>query len=328
MHVPLVIVAVLLASAGVAVALIFRREFVRPRVLCLMYHRFASRDVHQGLHGTERIFTLPIEEFEQQVACLKNAGFTFVGPDELRRHAAGEITLPDPSVLLTFDDGCISVAQLARPVLERHNACGVMFVTTDPSSYVFSLGTGRDRRMTDEELQAADGAVLRFESHAVTHRPLRAMADGEIRRELLDSKNELQRVLGRTVEYLAIPGNWFDRRVMRIAREVGYKAVWCSFPSTMRRGDDLFRLPRINVEGHLGIEKFRAAVSPTGIAQRRLVSLLKRIPGRLLGPRLWLPLRKVVMGCIPGGYISTRRILGAAAVACLVLGVVAVVFLW
>lgn len=300
------------------------RERRRPRVICLMYHRLASVEDYRGSEGTERVFTLPSDVFEAQIAYLKNGGYSFVTPDQVCRFVRGEEQLPDRSVLLTFDDGCASIDRIARPILERYEVCGTTFVTVDPDSYVFSLAGPEHRRMTDDEIRGADGDTMTFESHGVSHRPLSGMCDEDIRCELADSKAELERILGREVKYLAIPGNWFDRRVMRIACEVGYKAVWCSNPATTRVGDNPYRLPRINVEGQLSVEQFAAAISPVGIATRRLVSLIKRTPGRVLGPTRWERMRRVVFRCIPGGYVSTRRVLMGTLVAlCAALGLVA-----
>lgn len=287
----------------------------RPRVFCLMYHRLAPREDCASATGTERIFTLPTEEFERQIAWLSESGYAFLTPDEIAAHAAGRSAVADPSVLITFDDGCLSVGEQAVPILRKYNARATLFVTTDPSSYVFGLGVGDDRRMTDEELRRADGDILTCAAHGVTHRPLSGLSDVEIRDELRGSKAELERLLGREVPYLAIPGNWFDKRVMAIAREVGYRAVWCSNPGMTRAGARLFGLPRVNIEGNLTLGQFQSAVSPSGVALRGLMSIIKRTPGRLLGPRFWLPLRRLVMRCIPGGYISTRRLLISGAIA-------------
>jgi peptidoglycan/xylan/chitin deacetylase (PgdA/CDA1 family) len=304
------------ALAGSMAALLAgrRRDSRSPRVVCLMYHRIQPREVYERQKGTERIFTLPMDQFEEQVLYLKESGHRFLMPDEVRRFAEGKLELDRPGVMLTFDDGCVSVNEVARPVLERHGACGVSFVTTDPQSYVFGLGEGGDRRMTDDELRAIDGPVIRVESHAVTHRPLRGMSEDEIRQELLGSRSELERLVGRPVEYFSVPGNWHDRQVMTLAREVGYRAVWYSHPGTVRVGSGLFGLPRVNVEGQATLPQFIALLQPWGITRRRLLSSIKWVPSRLLGPRYWLPVRKVLMRCIPGHYLSPRRLLAAMIV--------------
>ena len=91
-------------------------------------------------------------------------------------------------------------------------------------------------------------------------------------------------------------------------------------------GAGLFGLPRVNVEGELSLEQFIRALHPVGIAKRRLLAGIKRIPARLLGLRYWLPLRKVIMGCIPGHHLSMRRMLTIAKIVA-VAGTIAVIWL-
>ena len=221
----------------------------------------------------------------------------------------GQLNLTSPSVLVSFDDGCVSVHRLGLPILRQYGARAILFVTIDPDSYVFKLGDGSDRRMTDDELREADRDVLEIGAHGVTHQPLMGLDADTVRHELAESRRILGEMLGHSVEFLAIPGNWHDRQVVRLAREVGYRAAWCSNPGAMRPGSAAYRLPRINVEGQLTLAQFQSAIAPWGIAQRRLLAGVKRLPGRLLGPRVWLPIRRVLLLCIPGRHLSMRRMI-------------------
>jgi peptidoglycan/xylan/chitin deacetylase (PgdA/CDA1 family) len=142
---------------------------------------------------------MPVEEFELQISYLKNAGFIFVTADQVRQFVNRNLVIEEPSVLVTFDDGCLSVKQQAVPILEKYEACATVFVTTDPNSYVFNLENGSQRRLTDEELRMIDGDVIRVESHSVTHRPLTGLSAGEIHFELSQSKKHLEAVLSRDV---------------------------------------------------------------------------------------------------------------------------------
>ena len=290
-----------------------------------MYHRVASREAYDRITGGERVWTVPLDQFELQIGHLASSGFSFLSADRLRCCVDGTTALPERSVLVTFDDGCVSVEQ-AVPVLQRYGACATVFVTTDPRSVVFDPREGSERRLTDDELRSLDGDVLRFEAHGVTHRALRGAAESTIRDELIGSKHELERILNRPIDYMAVPGNWWDSKVMRIARDAGYQAVWVSNPGSVRRGSGLFGLYRVNVEGEYTIDQFIAALTPWGIAQRRLLSFIKRAPGRILGPRWWLPIRRVVLRLIPGGRLPMRAML-AMSVPVLVLAVGVIILL-
>ena len=107
-----------------------------PRIICLMYHRFASREDYTQKYGTERVYTVPTDSFEQQILYLKEHGYTFVTPDQVRGFITGESDLPQPSALFTFDDGCVSAKQQALPILQKYEARATYFVTTDPNAPV------------------------------------------------------------------------------------------------------------------------------------------------------------------------------------------------
>jgi len=318
----LVLSLVGLASASVlaAWAVAALQAARRPRVLCLMYHRVAPRESWEALRGTERVFTLPEDAFDAQMGWLRERGFRFVSADDVARFARGEGSLPDRSVLVTIDDGCASACARMLPILRRHGARAVLFVTTDPASAIFRLDE-TERRVSDEEIRELEAGGIEIGSHAVSHRPLSAMDEAQIRRELADSKQELERVLGAPVLHFAVPANWYDERVLRIAREVGYESVFCSRPDSLRRGSGAFGIPRVNIEGQLGEAGFAHALSPSGIAQRRLIMSARALPKRIFGPRVWTVLRASVFRVIGGQRLSPSRMAAAAAVA-VVLGLV------
>jgi peptidoglycan/xylan/chitin deacetylase (PgdA/CDA1 family) len=179
-----------------------------------------------------------------------------------------------------------------------------VFVTTDPAAYVFGYG---QRRMSDEELHALEAAGVQCESHGVTHRPLVQLSDAEVGDELRKSKAALEATLGRAVRFLSAPGNWIDGRVARLAQQAGYEAIWISEPGSVRPGSNPFGLARLNVDGTLTLDQFAALLTPWGVAQRALVYEGKSLPKKLVGPKLWYALRRLLLPWVPGGYLSFAR---------------------
>jgi len=294
-------------------------------MICLMYHRLFSREDYERTTGTERIFAMSVDNFDRQIAYLRDAGCRFLTPDQADSFISGDIDLSEKSVLITFDDGCESVLKYAQPILKKYGACATVFVTTDSESYVFKLNDGKDPRMTDDQLRLLDPEIISVQSHAVSHNPLRGMTEDQLRYELQNSRNQLESITDRQVRYLAIPGNWFDSKVMQIAKESGYKAVWYSNPGITKKGADPFGLPRLNVEGNLEMSQFIKSITPWGIRQRQIAISVKRLPGKILGPKYWMPLRNAIIRCIPGGYISRQRMIGAMLA---IIAIVSVVLCW
>lgn len=286
-------------------------------ILCLMYHRLCADDQYEALSGPERVFTIPVGRFEWQIKRLRDSGYAFVGPQQVRDFAAGESSLDQPAVMITFDDGCRSVGELGAPVLKRFGACATLFVTTDENAEVFAA-TPNDPRMSDEQIADLDGGCVQIESHAVSHRPLSGLDHGEMRSELSQSRAHLEKLLNREVRYFAVPGNWYDQSTLHAAREAGYHAVWCSKPGVVTVGMNAYPFPRVNIDGDVSDRGFLRQISPGGIVRRKIVFAAKQLPGRILGPKIWSPLRRMLLSCMPGGYLSMRRVMLIAAALLLI----------
>jgi peptidoglycan/xylan/chitin deacetylase (PgdA/CDA1 family) len=94
-------------------------------VVVLIYHRVG------GGSGTE--IDMDPGLFDEQMAWLAAGGRAASLDDALERLAAdpaGEAGGPDP-VVVTFDDGTADLAEVALPILARHNVPATVYVATD-----------------------------------------------------------------------------------------------------------------------------------------------------------------------------------------------------
>jgi len=67
--------------------------------------------------------------FEEQVIYLKS-NYNIINVPQLKRYIDGEIGLPKNPLLITFDDGDISVLEKGLPVLHRHDIKSCLFIIT------------------------------------------------------------------------------------------------------------------------------------------------------------------------------------------------------
>jgi hypothetical protein len=126
----------LTTAAAIAAARLWRTER-RPGVAVLLYHRLRDDAEWDGLIGAERNFSISVRRFEEQLTLLRARGATFLTVADTLAVARGERPCPPNAVCMTFDDGSESVASRAA---DRLNALGIpaaVFVTTDPTSWVF-----------------------------------------------------------------------------------------------------------------------------------------------------------------------------------------------
>jgi peptidoglycan/xylan/chitin deacetylase (PgdA/CDA1 family) len=123
--------------AATAFNLVSRSSWRRSRLLILCYHGIAA-------YGQERwdgSLFISAELFVKRLQTLIDGGFRVLSlPEGLSRLAAN--TLPERSVVLTFDDGFYSFYQVAWPILKHYNLPATVYLTTYYCSYnrpVFDL---------------------------------------------------------------------------------------------------------------------------------------------------------------------------------------------
>ncbi|ACX51986.1 polysaccharide deacetylase [Ammonifex degensii KC4] len=73
-------------------------------------------------------YAISRREFAQQLDYLRQVGVRFVTPQEAEDYLAGRIHLPGKLVLVTFDDGDLSVYRHAFPVLKKRKIPFLFFV--------------------------------------------------------------------------------------------------------------------------------------------------------------------------------------------------------
>ncbi len=200
----------------------------------LMYHEIErrGRPLADDDRGYVR-YVLDESRFERQIAWIAAAGFRGVSIGRAHAHAfdaPGEVAI-------TFDDGCASDWLVAAPrLLER--GFGATF-------YVVSGWIGRRAGfLGPQDLRELSGTGFEIGSHSATHAFLPDLDAAALRRELVDSKHEIEDVLGRTVTHLSCPGGRFTRRVADAARDAGYETMATSRIGVNGPSSDAFALAR------------------------------------------------------------------------------------
>jgi peptidoglycan/xylan/chitin deacetylase (PgdA/CDA1 family) len=217
----------------------------------LMYHKI--NDI------PDNPVTVPTSLFDEQMAQLRELGYTVVGLEAVLAHYTQGAPLPPKAVLVTFDDGYRDNLENALPILERYGYPAVLFV---PIGY---LGEPRplpheehlrtrgivNRTLDWGELRELDAAGLRIECHGISHRPVAALELDEAAREIVLSKLRLEEALGRPVEAFAyVKGSEAHYKPVHLSlvRQAGYELGFTSVSGANGPRSDRFRLRRYNVE--------------------------------------------------------------------------------
>lgn len=203
--------------------------------------------------------------------------------------------LPRGRVALTFDDGFRSVHDHAFPELVRLGLPSTVFLVArtlteapHPVDWVDLPPSHRLDTLSPEEIHHMQEAGVEFGSHSFSHLDLTSLSFAECVRDLRDSRELLESVLGRPVRLLAYPRGRHNETVRAAAREAGYSHAF-----TLPDGPEAasaHALPRVgiyrgNTVGRLRVKSSRSYLPiRTGVGYR-----LAKQGGSLVGAsRSWL----------------------------------------
>ncbi|MCP4007500.1 MAG: polysaccharide deacetylase family protein [bacterium] len=296
--------------AGLAAVLsrMYREESRDDRILCLLYHRVIPRSTYDRFTGTEQIFSMPDDRFKEQLVWLRAHGYHFIGLDQLAAHLSTKAPLPDNPVFISFDDGCESVYKHALPILSGLGIPSTVFVTIDEDAWIFHEGEYFERRMTIEEMRSCAEGGIQIGSHAVSHRGLNEMSRERVLDELVRSKKTLSEWIDRKVDHFAVPLNFYKRETLELCKEAGYASVCTSDNGTCNRDTDPFKIKRFIIEGSYDLAAFEHSLSPRVILQRRIINAMKKLPPKILGERIWMPLRQAIFNSPLGPFLTIGRL--------------------
>jgi peptidoglycan/xylan/chitin deacetylase (PgdA/CDA1 family) len=172
-------------------------------------------------------------QFERQLVFLQKQT-KVVSLDAFPRAASGEW-----HTAITFDDALASFDQVALPVCKSLDVPVTLFV---PPGLLGTSGY-----MSHQEV-ASLPALVEVGSHSHLHRRLSVLTDAELANELVQSRDELQHLVGRPVQRLAYPfGDW-NGRVADATSVAGYQLAYTVRPTCVNRDDVHFAVPRVTVE--------------------------------------------------------------------------------
>ena len=118
------------------------------------------------------------------------------------------------SIYLTFDLGYeAGYTEHILDVLKENNVKAAFFIT----GHYLNTQTDLVKRMIEE------GHIVG--NHTVNHKSLVDLSDEEIEKEIMDLHNALYDKLGYEMTYFRPPKGEFSERVLKIAKDLGYKAV-------------------------------------------------------------------------------------------------------
>ncbi|MEW5768059.1 MAG: polysaccharide deacetylase family protein [bacterium] len=272
------------------------------KVPILLYHEIISDEAALAkVDVRKRPYCLSRAQFQEQMTYLQENNFKTIRLHELVEALEREEVPEGKSVVITFDDGCVSDFKEAYPVLKRLGQRAVFFVTA---------GAVGDKGMLnwDQIKEMLDGG-MEIGSHTLTHPFMAALDEEELKYELAESKRVMEEHLEREIDLFSSPTGYHHPAVGKIAKMVGYQAVCINQIGGVDLGTDPFALKRLTLKRHHRLAAFKAFVELKSgmICYHRAGQILRNMAKRTLGVKGYEPLRKALLrlkGVVRRDYIS------------------------
>jgi peptidoglycan/xylan/chitin deacetylase (PgdA/CDA1 family) len=252
------------------------------RIVYLMYHELAlpGRKLCQSEPGYTR-YILPLDTFRSQMEWIKKSGFRGLNVSAALRYPA------EPSVCITFDDGCETDLIAAAPLLREFGFNATFYLTAG------FLGT--PGYLAADQVRTLDSQGFEIGCHSMTHPYLSDLPESELKREIGDAKLQIEQIVGHAIEHFSCPGGRFDRHTLDAARRAGFRTVANSRFHANSSHTSPYHLGRVAMLRDIGLPEFAATCHGQGLWKKRLQHGLRHGAQRLLGNRLYDRLRKALL---------------------------------
>jgi peptidoglycan/xylan/chitin deacetylase (PgdA/CDA1 family) len=156
-------------------------------------------------------------------------------------------------VSVTFDDAFANLLENALPLLNELHIPAVIFAVPgnmgcSPQWNIAAKHSEYNEIiMTTQQIKSISGDLIKIGSHTQTHPNLSKLSGEDVRWELTESKRNLERLLGKPVEDLALPHGAYNAEVLRIAQEAGYKRIYTLEPKLVRESQEIGPMGRFSM---------------------------------------------------------------------------------
>jgi peptidoglycan/xylan/chitin deacetylase (PgdA/CDA1 family) len=243
----------------------------------LMYHQVAPEPVAcYPLHSVKP------RTFAVQMKLLKILGYNTIDLDQLHEHRKYNANIPRNPIVITFDDGYQDSIDNSVEVLKSYGFTAVYYIPTDyvgKNSSWLMPELGFEFPIIDwAKVTWLDTNGFQIGCHSMSHPHLNEITPKECSKELQESRQILEDLIGHEIKHLAYPYGSYNSKVKTIAENLGYHTACTVETGFSNINNDLLALPRINICAKDSIFDF---VSKLYTGQEAFNYLRTKVPARI-----------------------------------------------
>ena len=227
----------------------------RPRIPILMYHSISDQ-----AQPRFRKYVVSPALFAEQLAYLQQRRYTTLTVSQYATAIRMGAPLPQPVVVLTFDDGFADFYIEALPALNRYGFVATLYVPTafvnDASRFLRREHETARPMLTWSQLLDVSARGIECGAHSHRHLQLDVLPTAVARDEIARCKQILEEKLSREVASFAYPYGYYRPAVTQLVRAAGYSSACAVRYHMSSPADDIFALSRLIVSADTSVRQF------------------------------------------------------------------------
>jgi len=233
-------------------------EVLKKPIPIVLYHRVLKEDFKEsvvGIYITEK-------KFEEHLLYIKERKYTTLTFFDISKAINGEKSLPEKSIILTFDDGYDDNYSVAFPLLKKHGSTAVVFLVTACKNNAWDKKQKEPIAvlMSEKEIKEMYNYGIEFGAHTLNHVNLTKEPIEKSKQEIVNSKQDLIN-MGIEVKSFAYPYGECNEPVKKLVKEAGYEFGVATDSGPLSILEDFYQIRRQIVFSHTSFLQFKKKIS-------------------------------------------------------------------
>lgn len=238
---------------------------MNQQIPILLYHSISD-------HASQKFkpWAVSPSRFREHLTVLKLMGYTSLTvSDYVQCQIDGKV--PPKPVIITFDDGFEDFYTNAFPILQEFEFSATLYVTTGyigyTSRWLETMGEGERKLLTAEQIIELYKAGIEIGAHTATHPQLDTLPSFLAWKEIYESKQWLQTILGDEVRSFAYPHGYYNKKVRELVIDIGFSSACGVKHAISHPNDDRYAMARIIVKSHVTADGLKRLLKGDGLSK-------------------------------------------------------------
>ncbi|MFA5523140.1 MAG: polysaccharide deacetylase family protein [Tissierellales bacterium] len=232
------------------------------RIPVLLYHHILKEEEIKEFGWENNGSVISEESFKEQMDYLYENDYFTATLDELQGFLDGTIELPKKTVVITFDDGYLSNAVYAYPIMKEYGFKGAIFMRAGMSIHPQKPFSPENTQVISLSEDHKYKDVFEYGCHTYN---LHNKDENNMPLLLALSKDEVIADLKKNKEiyntnYIAFPYGRYNNKTLEYIKDLGYEMGFTVKSGYVSKDSSKLELQRMAISPNTTIEKFKNIV--------------------------------------------------------------------